>query len=84
VRHETLPLRRSRARRAFTTWLYGAAPERARALCLPVDFVKPNLVEMRELTGAPLADPSSCVAACSGMSSFIVKGIGHGEPRTPP
>src|ERR1700722_14260826 len=67
------------SRRGFT-----ARRRSAQELCLPVDFVKPNLIEMRELTGAPLADPRSCVAACSGMSSFIVKGIGHGEPRTPP
>jgi 6-phosphofructokinase 2 len=32
-----------------------------------VDFVKPSLIEMRELTGAPLADPTSCVAACKNL-----------------
>src|SRR5271156_2840867 len=66
VRHESLPLRRSRARRAFTTWLYGVAPERARAPSLLLFFVKLSLIEIGERTGAPLADPGCCVAACRG------------------
>ncbi len=32
-----------------------------------VDLLKPSLGELRELTGQPLADPTSCLAACESL-----------------
>ena len=44
-----------------------SGPPLRAALDYGVDLLKPSLGEMRELTGQPLADPASCVAACRSL-----------------
>jgi 6-phosphofructokinase 2 len=56
----------ARARSAPFTLDTSGPPLRA-ALEQGVDFLKPSLREMRELTGEPLADPASCIAACRSL-----------------
>ncbi len=64
----------------FYAWIAGIARERFAPFALDasgpslraaldhgVDLLKPNLRELRELTGQPLADPASCVAACKSL-----------------
>ena len=52
-----------------------SGPALRAALARGVDVLKPSLREMRELTGQPLADPASCVAACRAL-------IEQGRART--
>ena len=47
--------------------LDASGPPLRAALDHGVDLLKPSLGEMRELTGQPLADPASCVAACKSL-----------------
>ena len=44
-----------------------SGPSLRAALDHGVDLLKPSLGELRELTGQPLANPASCVAACKGL-----------------
>ena len=50
--------------RATPITLDTSGPPLRAALDHGVDFLKPSLREMRELTGEPLADPTSCISAC--------------------
>ncbi len=47
--------------------LDASGPPLRAALDHGVDLLKPNLGELRELIGKPLADPASCVAACRSL-----------------
>ena len=63
----TLGSRRSRAAGPCRSRSTLRAPRFGAALDHGVDLLKPSLGEMRELTGQPLADPASCVAACKSL-----------------
>lgn len=53
--------------RAVPFGLDTSGPPLRAALAHGVDILKPSLREMRELTGKPLGDPASCVAACRDL-----------------
>jgi len=70
----------ARARKTPIT-LDASGPSLRAALDEGVDLLKPSLREMRELTGEPLADPSSCIAACrllvtSGKAGAVALTLG--------
>ena len=60
-----------------------SGPSLGAALDHGVDLLKPSLSEMRELTGQPLADPTSCVAACKNLvaaGQIQDRGADAGQP----
>ena len=68
-------------RRSIPIALDASGPALRAALDHGVDFVKPSLHEMRDLTGMALADPKSCIAACrdleaTGKSKYVALTLG--------
>jgi 6-phosphofructokinase 2 len=62
--------------------LDASGPSLKAAVDRGVDILKPNLRELRELTGKPLADGASCAEACqtllaAGKAKIIALTLGH-------
>ena len=68
--------------RAVPVALDASGPSLKAAVDHGVDILKPNLRELRELTGKPLADGASCAEACqellaAGKARIIALTLGH-------